>query len=844
MRPLNLFETLALVASIVPATVAAPSLGKSLGVGSPRSRTLTPPAIIAGNPPASPGTALAGHTSEARLQADKYEHLTAAELEELKHATPAQFERWLHEHEGTANAATQPRNAKDCLPPAAGAKGRGIERRSGPKQDRPDEHAMAPANRVIGEARPEAISALGELRRKWLLWEQNKDLLDDIASKENSIYAMAMEIEELKAKVTQAPSAKMLKRLRRKVTEARKRFDDITQQHVTFRMQLEDLRGTLQGFSSQSEGESSPENSPHSSTTRLSSDILDSPSSSLHSQHRHHELPVSLSTQVQKAEGTAHSGTQPRAVTIKPGSLTEPSASVQRVIAHTRPASSSKTHSTPAQSNAHTRRSSKAPVVTELGQTTSQEPSQSDMKGDVFSHSTQSMVDGLTGTRSAQQCGKTATSPTKPKPAFQSFIPPQTVVVVPDVTKMQGLGLEPKIPSNMGVNGNVSKPQRGREGPAPMGYVEKQSHSDPDAVNECGYNYDTDATISLPSDSELPCEPKLARWEIPKNQRKMNEDLARQQRRQAEESVLVTSNSDSGVKELGNEPNNEPTAVPGDMRDKRVESETQTNGQDEEVPPPETTVVSVEKRKKSKKKTKKRKLSETGQDRRRETSGTPSQLYQASSYSLGPGRMTPDSESSLASRAGLPTVIHHQTSMQRAEISQPAPNAVAALSMHITPSPDQTEAGAPVDSRALSPLPAPIDFTWGHSSRSKAMTPPESVQSGFSSSMESHLHHGDCVGSDDSGSDTCTAGSNYSASQGGCQQCAPDPSAQPNQPWQWFHPIPSWTQPSRYMSRSVPADVSMQIRPPSPAISEVYSIRAALSENDADDFEPVSDDCR
>ncbi|KAI6441072.1 hypothetical protein MCOR22_006767 [Pyricularia oryzae] len=112
MRPTNLFEFLALAASIVPTAIASSSPGQSLRTGSPRSRTISPPAIVAGSPPVSP-----------RLQADSQGALTAAELEEVKRLTPEQFGQWLRKHEDAAGAATQPQHAQHGLPPSPGARG-------------------------------------------------------------------------------------------------------------------------------------------------------------------------------------------------------------------------------------------------------------------------------------------------------------------------------------------------------------------------------------------------------------------------------------------------------------------------------------------------------------------------------------------------------------------------------------------------------------------------------------------------------------------------------------------------------------------------------------------------
>lgn len=544
---------------------------------------------------------------------------------------------------------------------------------------------------------------------------------------------MTLEIEDLKAKIAQAPCTKMLQRLKSKATEAMKRFDDMTQQHAIFKMQLKDLSGTLQGLSSQSEGESSPDSSSRISAAGLSSNSFDSSSSSPRSQ------PADFSPNVQRARGAAYSGTRSPAVSAgheEAEEHTKPLASGPISISQSQPASSSHVHSAAAQSNTD----------------------------------------------------------------------------------------------------------------------------------------DTDAATLLPSDSELPCEPKLARWEIPKKQRKMTEELERQQRKQADGKAAVSSNKNYGMTETGNKPTNEPTAVPSDIPDKRVGSESQTSGQDEEKPGPKPAAESTGNRNKPKKKTKKGKLSaktDSGSSQpvaqgcsqsrnsllgssegsidtattkpQAEEDGGPEisvplpQVCTASSDSARPDRMTPDSESS-STRASLPDVSPHQANLQ------------ASFSGNITYSPDHLEAGAPGNNRALPPLPAPLNFPWGHhgsnhgSFPSQPLSPPESVRSGFSSSIESHLHQGDFAGSDHSGSETSTAGSNYWPSHGGCQQCEPNTPAQPIQTWQWFHPIPPWMQPSRYLSRSVPVDVRMQIRPPPPDISEAGSIRGALSENDADDFEPVSDE--
>lgn len=369
----------------------------------------------------------------------------------------------------------------------------------------------------------------------------------------------------------------------------------------------------------------------------------------------------------------------------------------------------------------------------------------------------------------------------------------------------------------------------------------------------------------------------------------MAEDLDRKRRRQADERVAVASNSNLGLAETGNETDNGPTVVPTGMPNKQAESERGGNGQDKEIYPSTTTAVPVESLKKRKKKTKKVKQatksssglskpvpqngpqirrsssgnsagstgaimveSQTGQDIRTKTGVASPLLYPASSDRSGSGIMTPDTESSSAPRSDLPAVSRRQASMPWAGIHQPAPSSPTALERHMTPFPDRTEAGTPINSRALPATPASqsarIDFTWGHYSpnqrslHSQAITPPESVQSVFSSPMDSRLHNGDCVESDPSGCGTSTTGSDCSSLYPGFQHYASPAPIQPVQPSQFFHPIPSWMLPSRYMSRSVPIDVSMQIRPPSEVGSEVGSSRGALSENDADEYEPVRDD--
>ncbi|TLS22284.1 uncharacterized protein PpBr36_09908 [Pyricularia pennisetigena] len=306
----------------------------------------------------------------------------------------------------------------------------------------------------------------------------------------------------------------------------------------------------------------------------------------------------------------------------------------------------------------------------------------------------------------------------------------------------------------------------------------------------------------------------------------MVEECERQQTKQVQESLSAPVNRDPGGTEMASNITQDPAAVSTDVPNQRVESERHTNCQDEEVPLPTTTWVPGGNQQKPRKKNNKGKqviksscgpsqpVPKSGREGRKSSAGNSASstgaVYPISSDSLGPGTLTPDSESPSASRADLSATSH-----QRA-----VP----------LPSPSQ---------------PAPVDFTMGRygpdrrNFGSQAMTSPESVRSGLSSSVESRLHHGDYVGSDHSCSDTCTAGSDCSSSHMGSQHSTSQAPGQLTQPWQLFHPIPPWLQPSRFMSRSVPLDVSMQIRLPSPAVSEAHSSRGALSETNIEDLEPV-----
>ncbi|TLD07882.1 hypothetical protein PgNI_10861 [Pyricularia grisea] len=582
---------------------------------------------------------------------------------------------------------------------------------------------------------------------------------------------MALEIEDLKTKVRQAPRGKTLRRLKLKATEAMKRFDDMAKHHATFKMQLEDLSGTLGCFSSQSEGVSSADNSPRSSAAGLPSDFFGSSSSSPRSKPARQQFPPNLSSKAQQA-GHATTNTKRQ---------TQSSTQVSSAIAHPKAASPSSMHSTTARG-----------TFQDCNIAKNVQRAWVKLKSSLPLPQTQRMfVQRLAApTRSTSQCGQTLTF-------------------------------------------HANQSWRDRIYPRSRGRWRKT-------------------------------------WT-------------------ADERVAVASNSNLGLAETGNETDNGPTVVPTGMPNKQAESERGGNGQDKEIYPSTTTAVPVESLKKRKKKTKKVKQatksssglskpvpqngpqirrsssgnsagstgaimveSQTGQDIRTKTGVASPLLYPASSDRSGSGIMTPDTESSSAPRSDLPAVSRRQASMPWAGIHQPAPSSPTALERHMTPFPDRTEAGTPINSRALPATPASqsarIDFTWGHYSpnqrslHSQAITPPESVQSVFSSPMDSRLHNGDCVESDPSGCGTSTTGSDCSSLYPGFQHYASPAPIQPVQPSQFFHPIPSWMLPSRYMSRSVPIDVSMQIRPPSEVGSEVGSSRGALSENDADEYEPVRDD--
>lgn len=313
---------------------------------------------------------------------------------------------------------------------------------------------------------------------------------------------MALEIEDLKTKVRQAPRGKTLRRLKLKATEAMKRFDDMAKHHATFKMQLEDLSGTLGCFSSQSEGVSSADNSPRSSAAGLPSDFFGSSSSSPRSKPARQQFPPNLSSKAQQA-GHATTNTKRQ---------TQSSTQVSSAIAHPKAASPSSMHSTTARLNITALLSPKAPPVTTSRHTISKRYLMYGTQVNEFSQPLQPMGEGLPGGGSAEQDGEPAMSPSKPRPAYQSYIPPQTSVAIPDIPMLQELPEVPESPNCAVEKGNVSRLQHRQERPTGMGEVEEQPAAAPDAKNVCAETGGTDSVnLSMRANSDLPCEPKLAR---------------------------------------------------------------------------------------------------------------------------------------------------------------------------------------------------------------------------------------------------------------------------------------------------------------------------------------------
>ncbi|TLS22470.1 uncharacterized protein PpBr36_09907 [Pyricularia pennisetigena] len=269
MRPLKLLKTLAIAASIIPSAVAAPAGGTSLNT----ANTATPAEDTEARLHAAARKMFLRILNDPNLENEQFKfdaideipnYLVDVHLE----STKPKLERPWDDNKLQSLRDREDKGANGGrLQAAARTKGHQIIH-SRSLEDYKIEYKTIDEipeylkNVEFNKATPEALRPMFD---SWLLWEQNKKLLDEIQRKDNSIQAMALTIENLEARFARKLRSTTLKRLKLKATETMRKFENMSKQHATLKMQLEDLSGTLQGLSSQSEGGSSPDNSPRSS---------------------------------------------------------------------------------------------------------------------------------------------------------------------------------------------------------------------------------------------------------------------------------------------------------------------------------------------------------------------------------------------------------------------------------------------------------------------------------------------------------------------------------------------------------------------------------------------------